>query len=110
MPFHVFHQSRLRLKPIATVVTLELALTSMVAHVFHKIGFVHKPFSTNATDMRSHTAVPLHCVRFQISCLIETLTALLALEWLFILSMTSVIMTQEGEYSQIILNHGKRRT
>ena len=95
MSFHVFHQSRLCLKPIATVVTLELTFTSVVAHVFHQIGFVHKTFSTDATYMRSHTAVSLHCVCFQISCLVETLTALLASKGLFLLSMTIVLMIQK---------------
>merc|ERR1719397_2402123 len=47
--------------------------------------FVHKTFSTDATYVRSHTAVSLHCVCFQISCLVETLTALLASKGLFLL-------------------------
>ena len=95
MSFHVFHQSRLCLKPIATVVTLELTFTGVVAHVFHQIGFVHKTFSTDATYVRSHAAVSLHCVCFQISCLVETLTALLASKGLFLLSMTIVLMIQK---------------
>jgi len=84
------------LKPVATVVTLELALTSVVAHVFHQIGFVHKTLSTNATYVRSHAAVSLHCVCFQISCLVETLTALLALKGLFLLNVIIVIMIRKG--------------